>query len=338
MRYFYLVAPIVVLVFAVAMFIKDEASTYTESTVVPVQTIATVQFKERQKAAQPDAISLLSQNEQPQTMHELQQQYDDYYALALELLHRARAGNGMSQLELANLLLFCQNATMLDFSDDTAVLLSFELSNDEQQMLIKTLDEVEKCEGFRGADYKHFDDENYTNEQALERTVYWFKKAFENEVTDAAAYLLGLHQADLITLSDTELSRGVRMLKSELLKPTVEIMSILASYFSSYEYSYAVTPALQQDPGFYKKSDRLEFEANTSVINCLKYKFYSTKRKERNYDCAENVARYGMWVQPELIPEIEAEVEKVKAAWKNGDYAAAGFEALLPLLNDTSNP
>ena len=97
MRYFYLVVTIAVTVLAIAMLTTDEPSTYTESTVVPVRTIAAVQApvtgNAGQKAVQPDSISLLSHNEQPQTMHELQQQYDDYYALALELLHRARAGD-----------------------------------------------------------------------------------------------------------------------------------------------------------------------------------------------------------------------------------------------------
>uniref|UniRef100_A0A486XPN3 Uncharacterized protein n=1 Tax=Rheinheimera sp. BAL341 TaxID=1708203 RepID=A0A486XPN3_9GAMM len=342
MRYFYLVVTIVVTVLAIAMLTKDEPSTNSESTVVPLQTIAEVQTpitgKAGQKAVQPDTISLLSQNEQPQTMHELQQQYDDYYALALELLHRARAGDGVSQLNLAELILHCQQMVLIDVDDKISMLLSADISEAEADMLQNIRTESARCANFEAVDYKFFEDRNYENDQVLERTLYWVDKAFKNEVTDAAAYLLGLHLAEVIKLSDDELSLAADMVSKAFAQPTLATMRYL-SHLSSSPLFYRVVAALEAEPGFYRSSDMLNFDnSNLGVIQCLEQSVLWTNPTPRHYDCAENVQRYGSWLVPELIPEVEAEVEKVKAAWKKGDYAAAGFEALMPLLNYTHQP
>lgn len=272
------------------------------------------------------------------TIRELQQQYDDYYTLALELLYLARAGNGESQFALANLLVFCQINSMVDNFElvdkvrkDIDILLTQDISSAEMAMLGATMSELEKCDGFRNTDLKFFDDNNYANEQMAERTGYWVKKAFENGVEDAAAYLLSMHDAKVIILTGTEFTKAAAMTKTQMAQPTfVTMMSLLP--WSSSEHFAKVAWALTQENGLYKEYDGLVFDGNVAVISCLKARVFSVHQEAPDYDCAENVARYGMWVQPELIPEVEAEVERVKIAWKKGDYAAAGFEALMPLL------
>lgn len=341
MRYFYLVATIVVTVFAITTLTTDEPTTYTESTDVPVQTIGAVQtlvtVKPEQVSASSGAIELLPQSERPQTMRELQQQYDDYYALALELLHRARAGDGVSQFNLAELLLYCQQMVMIDVDDSISILLASDVSAAEADMLQHAQKELVKCANFANADYKFFEDKNYDNDQALERTLYWVSKSFKNGVTDAAAFLVGLHLAEVTELTEDELARAVDMISAELGQPSLATM-IHLSHLSSYPYFYRIVAALEQEPDFFRDSDRLQYNnSKLGIITCLEQSILWANPTPRYYDCAENISRYGGWIEPELIPEVESEIEKVKQAWKKGDYAAAGFEALIPLLEHANN-
>lgn len=347
MRTFYLLAAVVsLIIFVLASY--DEKSSIGELSAslvdAAVDGSANILVNTVKNVEQAELVDDVELQHQPQSMRELQQQYDDYYALALELLHRARAGDGESQFALANLLVFCQINSMVDNFElvdnvrkDIDILLTQDISPAEMAMLSTTMSELEKCDGFRNTDLKFFDDNNYTNEQMAERTGYWVKKAFENGVADAAAYLLSMHDAKVITLTSTEFTKVAAMTKTQLAQPTfVTMMSLLQ--WSSSEHFAKVAWVLAQENGFYKEYDGLVFDGNVAVINCIKASVFSSDQAAPDYDCAENVARYGMWVQPELIPEIEAEVEEVKKAWKKGDYAAAGFEALMPLLNDTHQP
>ena len=86
-------------------------------------------------------------------MRELQQQYDNYYTLALELLQRARAGDGESQYELANLIGFCRivielDNTMPTLRDNAMQLSAFTLSDAELTMLNHAISERTKCAEF----------------------------------------------------------------------------------------------------------------------------------------------------------------------------------------------
>lgn len=283
---------------------------------------------------------ILAQHE-PESMRELQQQYDDYYTLAIELLHRARAGDGISQLNLAELILYCQQIVLLDIDDlddRIRILLSSGVSEAEARMLQITQAELARCANFTAVDYKFFEDKNYENDQVLERTLYWVDQAFKNGVTDAAAYLLGLHLGGAISLSVEELSLAADMVSKEFAQPTLAMMRYL-SHLSSYPMFYRVVAALEAEQDFYRSSDMLNFNnLNLDVIQCLEQSIIWVNPTFKNYDCAENLKRYGTWLPPELVPEVEAEIEKTKAAWKKGDYAEAGFEALVPLLHGSSNP
>ncbi|MDP5143891.1 hypothetical protein ORJ00_14145 [Rheinheimera baltica] len=342
MRYFYLVVTIVVAVFAITTLTTDEPSIYTESPDEAVQTIGAVQtlvtVKPEQVSASSGTIEFLLQGEQQQSMRELQKQYDDYYTLALELLHRARAGDGVSQLNLAGLLLHCQQVVLIDVDDEISILLATEVSKAEADMLEQLKSEVAKCANFQNIDYKFFEDINYDNEQVLERSLYWITKSFRNGVTDAAAYLISLHLSEVIKLSDDERLLAAKMVREELARPSLATLTYLA-HLSSTPHSFRVVAALKQEPGFFRESDELQFStAEIGIIPCLERSVLWAEPVTPRYDCAENISRYGVWIEPELIPEVEAEVEKVKQAWEKGDYAAAGFEALMPLLNDTHQP
>ena len=274
------------------------------------------------------------------SISELQQQYDDYYTLALELLHRARAGDGNSQFALANLLVFCQvnvladNFELLTFAQNNIdILLSQGISDNEAELLHTSITDLKKCEQFRNTDLKFFDDNNFTNEQMLERTTYWVKKAFENNVPDAAFYLFGLHLSEVINLSEAELKKATMMIRGNIAHPTFSALMSL-QHLSSYENSSAVMWALSQEPGFLRSNEGWAFKSNLAVLDCIKVRVFVSSDTRPDYDCAENVQRYGVWLRPELIPEVEAEVERIKQAWSKGDYAGAGFEALVPFLEN----
>ncbi len=277
----------------------------------------------------------------PQNMRELQQQYDNYYTLALELLQRARAGNGESQYELANLISFCRIAVDLDrkmpnLTDKAMQLSAFKLSDAELTMLNHAISERTKCAEFANLGFDHFNDEFKTNTAQMSLESYWFNRAFQNGIDAAAILVLGQHIAGERTLSTNELQQAKAMLKRSIAKPNYLFMDRLATLFNTkpkHMFMPEVIFRLQQEPDFFAPSEGMFFDLQASFIQGCLAKKYLNDSKPFEKDCAEDVQRYG-FPSHNNGPEIEAETAKFIQAWKKGDYDAIGFEGLAQYLDE----
>ena len=276
-----------------------------------------------------------------QSMRELQQQYDNYYTLALELLQRARAGDGESQYELANLISFCRIAVDLDrkmpnLTDNAMQLSAFTLSDAELTMLNHAISERTKCAEFANLGFEHFNDEFKPNATPISLEDYWFKRAFQSGIDAAVVPVLRQHHTGEITLSTSELQQAKAMLKRSIAKPTFVMLDRLVTLFNTkpkHLFMPEVIFRLQQEPNFFAPSEGMFFDFHASFIQgCLNRK-YLKDSKPLEKDCAEDVQRYG-FQSHNSSPEIEAETAKFIQAWKKGDYDAIGFEGLAQYLDE----
>ena len=336
MRSIYIGAVIVLAVFGLVAWQFD---TTTPAEPAHVETL----IAEKSEIALPPAGPSKGVTEpvKPQSMRELQQQYDNYYTLALELLQRARAGDGESQYELANLISFCRIAVDLDrkmpnLPDNAMQLSAFKLSDAELTMLNHAISERTKCAEFANLGFDHFNDEFKPNSTPKSLESYWFNRAFQNGIDAAAILVLGQHIAGERTLSTNELQQAKAMLKRSIAKPNYLFMDRLATLFNTkpkHMFMPEVIFRLQQEPNFFAPSEGMFFDFHASFIQgCLNRK-YLKDSKPLEKDCAEDVQRYG-FQSHNSSPEIEAETTKFIQAWKKGDYDAIGFEGLAQYLDE----
>ena len=269
----------------------------------------------------------------PQSMRELQQQYDNYYTLALELLQRARAGDGESQYALSNLIVFCRaelstNEFFPNDDDEAKQLLAFDLSDAEKNKLEHTSKEKNKCAEFAHFGFDHLNDEYDPKEFDFPLNAYWHLRAYQSGVDEAATWILGINNLGGTKLPEDELARAKEMVKRTIAKPTLQSMDHLGGVFLSHRFMPFILHQLKLEPGFYAESDQMVFDYSAHNMKlCLQAKYQTKTGVNASYDCADQIYRYGT-LADNLAPEIEAETAKFIQAWKKGDYEAAGFEGL----------
>ena len=268
-----------------------------------------------------------------QSMRELQQQYDNYYTLALELLQRARAGDGESQYALFNLIVFCRaelttNKNFPNDDDEAKQLLAFDLSDAEKNKLEHTSKEKNKCAEFAHFGFDHLNDEYDPKAFDFPIDGYWHLRAYQSGVDEAAIWILAMYHHGAIKMPENELIRAKAMVKRTLAKPTLQTMDHLGGVFLSHRLMPFILHQLKLEPGFYAESDQMVFDHSGHNFKlCLQLKYQAKTGTDSSYDCADLFYRYGS--NPlHLAPEIEAKTAKFIQAWKKGDYEAAGFEGL----------
>ena len=275
----------------------------------------------------------------PQSIRELQQQYDNYHTLALELLQRAKAGDGESQYALSNLIDFCQGVVFSAESfpndgDEAKQLLAFNLSDAERNKLEHAFKEINKCAEFTNTGFDHLNDENDPKPFDFPPNAYWHLRAYQSGVDEAATWILAMHHHGAITIPEDELLRTKAMVKRTIAKPTLQTMDHLGGVFISHRFMPFILHQLKLEPGFYAESDQMVFDYSGHNFKlCLKLKYQAKTGTDSSYDCADLFYRYGS--NPlHLAPEIEAETAKFIQAWKKGDYEAAGFEGLAQYVGE----
>ena len=269
----------------------------------------------------------------PQNMRELQQQYDNYYTLALELLQRARAGDGESQYALSNLIEFCQGVVGIagffpNEDDEVRQLLAFDLSDAEKNKLEHAFNEKNKCAEFANFGFDHLNDEYDPKAFNFPLNAYWHLRAYQNGVDEAATWMLAIHHLGGPKLPEDELARAKEMVKRTIAKPTLQTMDHLGGAFLSNRLMPFILHQLKLEPGFYTESDQMVFDYSAHNMKlCLQAKYQTKTGVNASFDCADQIYRYGTLAE-NLAPEIKAETAKFIQAWKKGDYEAAGFEGL----------
>jgi len=269
-------------------------------------------------------------------------QTDDYLTVALQLLHKAREGDGASQFELVELLSTCSGAIdVLDSGpqssrDQANELLSYPLSVGEKDMLSQFLNGLDNCANFRGGGFAQFNDGETKANGVHDAFIYWLRKSLSNGVRRSAIILLGADASGAVTLTDEERSIATKILREVIQNPAAEDIFWLNQFFQSSEYFSA--PAIN-----WKFSRHLDTHGdihknlNPNLINCLRDKYIALKFSDSQIDCAENVKIYGRWYDPEHSSKIEEEAKRIHDAWQSGDYARAGYGGLPHFLSESSN-
>lgn len=292
--------------------------------------------------SQPSEIegntSTAASADKPQGTSELQQYSGDYYVFAVDLLQKAREGDGQSQFDLANLLLVCETMLFVDDAKDrdTALqLLAYDLTVKEQAMLSEIRLNAEQCQNFRGIDFGEFAD---GKSNAIDYLTFWLKQALNHDMPDAAIILLGLNSYHG-GLTAEEVNRAKAILRAVINKPSNDNMFYLSSLFSKHKYASAHVATYHTAADFPTTISQQVHKvfSKRSILNCLKDKYIQLMYVEAPFDCAERVGRYGAFYDPKDQSEIEAEAAQIEQAWERGDYAGAGFEALMPYLADSPN-
>lgn len=264
----------------------------------------------------------------------------DYHDVALKLLQKAREGDGKSQFELVRLLEHCYHAVnILDIDaintrDTAKQSLSHQLSDAERNMVNQFLTELDSCSNFRGGGFEQFNDGANSDYAVTDAFLYWLKKSLLNDGTSAAIILLGYDANGGEFLSEEERTKAKDILQKTISNPSADNLYWLSRSFSKSKY--ASVPAVNWQ--YIREPRSMTFAPitlNSSIFKCLNDKYVKLQFTEKPVDCAVNVQKYGKWYDPKFSAEIEAEAKRVHDAWQNGDYAGAGYGALLPYLSDS---